>query len=74
MRRALDAVAAEVRRLPLGAPLIGVGWDDTRWGRLPARDDLDRVVPDRPALLLRKDGHLLVGGRIVHSQGGRLRP
>ncbi len=59
LERALDAVAAEVRRLPPGAPLIGVGWDDTRWGRLPARDDLDRVVPDRPALLLRKDGHLL---------------
>ncbi len=59
LERALEAAAAEARRLPPGAPLIGVGWDDTRWGRLPTRDDLDRVVPDRPALLLRKDGHLL---------------
>ncbi len=59
LERALEAAAAEAGRLPPGAPLIGVGWDDTRWGRLPTRDDLDRVVPDRPALLLRKDGHLL---------------
>lgn len=59
LERALEAAAAEARRLPPGAPLIGVGWNDTPWGRLPTRDDLDRVAPDRPALLLRKDGHLL---------------
>jgi hypothetical protein len=59
VERVLDAVAAEAARLPAGAPLVGVGWDDSAWGRLPTRDDLDRVAPDRPVLLLRKDAHLL---------------
>lgn len=57
---ALDQIAAAAQRLPPGAWLRGNGWDHTLWGgRWPTRADLDRVCPDRPALLDRKDGHSL---------------
>lgn len=51
--------AAEVAaRLPEGAWLRGGGWDHTRWGgRWPTAADLDALIPDRPVLLYRKDGH-----------------
>ncbi|CAN5758274.1 amidohydrolase [soil metagenome] len=35
----------------------GHGWDAHRWGALPTRHQLDRVVPDRPALLDSHDLH-----------------
>ncbi len=37
--------------------ILGRGWDHTAWGRWPQAVDLDRVVPDRPVVLTRKDGH-----------------
>ncbi|HWQ15418.1 MAG TPA: amidohydrolase [Roseiflexaceae bacterium] len=55
---ALRRIEAAARGLPPGAWLQGGGWDHTRWGgRWPTAEDLDRVAPDRPALLSRKDGH-----------------
>ena len=35
----------------------GLGWDVHRWGRLPTKEDLDRVCPDRPAYLQSHDIH-----------------
>ncbi|MDZ4718512.1 MAG: amidohydrolase [Roseiflexaceae bacterium] len=38
--------------------LQGGGWDHTLWGgRWPTAADLDKIVPERPAMLTRKDGH-----------------
>ncbi len=55
---ALDTIARAAQRLPADAWLRGSGWDHIAWGgRWPTRADLDRVCPDRPALLQRKDGH-----------------
>ncbi len=55
---ALRRIEQAARRLPEGTWLQGRGWDHTRWGgRWPTAQDLDRVVPDRPVLLSRKDGH-----------------
>lgn len=54
----LDRIAAAHAALPPGAWLQGGGWDHTLWGgRWPTAADLDRVAPDRPVLLSRKDGH-----------------
>jgi predicted amidohydrolase YtcJ len=55
---ALTRVAATAQQLPAGAWLLGGGWDHTLWGgRWPRAADLDALTPDRPALLVRKDGH-----------------
>ncbi|MEN9936135.1 MAG: hypothetical protein RLZZ387_2714 [Chloroflexota bacterium] len=55
---ALRRIAAAAKRLPEGVWLQGRGWDHTRWGgRWPTAADLDTIVPDRPVLLSRKDGH-----------------
>lgn len=37
--------------------ILGRGWDHTDWGRWPVAADLDVVVPHRPVVLTRKDGH-----------------
>lgn len=41
--------------------VVGKGWKREQWQepRWPHRDDLDRIVPDRPAALFSKDEHLL---------------
>lgn len=53
--RRIDGAA---QQLPAEAWLLGGGWDHTHWGgRWPSLADLDRLTPDRPALLIRKDGH-----------------
>jgi predicted amidohydrolase YtcJ len=55
-----DAVAAvtAAAAAPDGT-LLGSGWDETGWpeGRGLTRDDVDRVVGDRPAYLARVDVH-----------------
>lgn len=68
---ALDQIAAAAQRLPPGAWLRGNGWDHTLWGgRWPTRTDLDRVCPERPAMLDRKDGHSLwVNSRALELAG-----
>ncbi|HYE42185.1 MAG TPA: amidohydrolase [Caulobacteraceae bacterium] len=42
--------------------LVGRGWIETHWPekRFPVAADLDRVVPDRPVMLGRADGHAVV--------------
>src|SRR5215831_19755632 len=59
----LEAGLASVRtaadRLPTGAWVQGRGWDRNRWGRLPARTDLDALVGARPVALSSHDGHAL---------------
>ncbi|MGA9839208.1 MAG: amidohydrolase [Thermoplasmata archaeon] len=43
-------------------PVSGRGWDPERFpgGTWPAREDVDRAVPDRPAVLTHVSGHAVV--------------
>ncbi len=51
-------VAEGATALPEGAWVQGGGWDHSRWGgQWPRAQDLDTLLPDRPAMLMRKDGH-----------------
>ncbi|HEX5043261.1 MAG TPA: amidohydrolase [Candidatus Polarisedimenticolaceae bacterium] len=61
-RDAADAAqraAAHAASLPPGTWVRGFGWDHTRWpgAPWPTREALDAALPDRPAFLVRVDGH-----------------
>ncbi len=54
----LEMIAEADKRLPEGEWLIGGSWDHTLSdGVYPTKQMLDKVVPDRPALLRHIDGH-----------------
>ena len=87
-KSAADA-AARMRRaaegLPAGAWVEGRGWDQNLWpgAAFPDARDLDAVLPDRPAIARRVDGHALwvngaalaaarIGAATPDPPGGRL--
>jgi hypothetical protein len=57
-----EAVKAWNAAHPGAEPLAGRGWIETHWPekRFPTKADLDAVVPDRPVVLQRADGHAVV--------------
>jgi predicted amidohydrolase YtcJ len=68
LKKALSETAANQ---PQGT-IIGRGWLETGWpeGRPPNRFDLDEIVPDRPVLLTRADGHALVANTAALEAAG----
>jgi len=68
----LARVAARDASLPSGRWLVGRGWDQNDWPdtAFPTRDRLDALVPDRPVLLVRVDGHAaLANGAALRAAG-----
>jgi predicted amidohydrolase YtcJ len=59
LEEALARVAAAAQKAPAGEWLQGRGWDQNDWPgkQFPKAADLDRVLGDRPAYLVRVDGH-----------------
>ncbi len=57
LEKALEKVAAFAKSVGPGKWVGGGRWNKNLWGRFPNRQDLDRVVPDRPVALQSKDGH-----------------
>ena len=58
----LQAVKERAAAEPDAKLIFGRGWIETHWpeGRFPTRQDIDAVVPDRPVILERSDGHAVV--------------
>jgi predicted amidohydrolase YtcJ len=58
---AASRIAAKAAALPPGVWAEGRGWDQNRWpgAAFPDAKDLDRMLPDRPAVAGRVDGHAL---------------
>jgi predicted amidohydrolase YtcJ len=56
---ALQRTAAYATERGESAWIMGEGWNQELWGlgRFPTAAELDAVVPDRPAWLMRVDGH-----------------
>jgi len=65
-------VRARVEQAGPGPVITGRGWIETHWPekRFPTRDDLDRVAPDNPVLLVRADGHALVANSAALKAAG----
>lgn len=57
-----DALASYAAANPDQAVIVGRGWIETHWpeGRFPSRWDLDDMVPNKPVILYRADGHAAV--------------
>lgn len=66
-------VAAYARENPTGW-VVGRGWNQELWPtrKFPTAADLDRVVPDRPVVLQRVDGHALVANTAALKAAGLL--
>lgn len=55
-----DAIVAYAARNPANRWIVGGGWSmDDFGGRMPTREFLDALVPDRPVALRTRDGHTL---------------
>lgn len=72
----VETVAAASADLPADRSLVGRGWIETHWpeARFPSRQDLDPVTGDRPAILVRADGHALLANTAALEQVGLLAP
>ncbi len=81
----LSRVASYARTAPAGHWITGGNWDHTLWpgGKLPSRQDLDKVTAGHPAFLARIDGHIALAntaaldsagitGKTVPPQGGAI--
>jgi predicted amidohydrolase YtcJ len=75
----VDSLAALKQRLtvraasrPLGAWVVGTGYDDTRLRehRHPSRLDLDLAVPHHPAVVGRACGHISVANTLALTSAG----
>jgi hypothetical protein len=64
------AVAAHATQHPRKSWLVGVGWDQSAWGRYPTRQDLDAAVPDRPVVLYRACWHIVVANSCALRMAG----
>ncbi len=55
------------RSLPQGAPVVGVGYDDSQLAehRHPTRQDLDQVSAVRPVLIMHVSGHLASANSVM---------
>jgi len=67
-----DIVAAAVAAQPPGTAVTALRLDDESLeeGRLPDRDLLDRIAPDRPVLLVRYCGHVTVANSAALALAG----
>jgi predicted amidohydrolase YtcJ len=68
--RALEAVAAAAERARPGEWIQGDGWDRHLFGRLPTREELDRVSPGNPVALASRDLHSLWVNSVALERAG----
>src|ERR1700761_5003381 len=58
-------IAARAATQPAGAWIIGAGYDQTKTGAHPHRDDLDKVAPGHRVWLKHTSGHMCVVNSLV---------
>jgi predicted amidohydrolase YtcJ len=65
-------IADRVRNAAPGEWILGRGWDESKWTvqKLPARQDLDAVTQEHPAIFSRADGHMSVANTAALKAAG----
>lgn len=68
----LAAIGERAARLPAGAWVLARGYDQTKLDvkRHPLRDELDRVAPNNPVMVVRTCGHVSVCNSLALQLGG----
>jgi len=68
----IDRLSTHARSVPSGYPIVAFRFDDESLAerRLPTREDLDRAVPDRPAVVYRYCGHIAVANTKALTDSG----
>lgn len=72
LAEAVEAIRDRANRMPLGAWVVGFGWDLNKWDdpRYPDRELLDEAVPDHPVAMWSVDLHTLwVNARALEIAG-----
>lgn len=68
---ALELVRERAQKCRPGEWITGFGWDHHLWQRgFPRKEDLDRVAPENPVALTRKDGHLMWVNSLALERAG----
>ena len=72
--RTMDELVAQLARkvslTPNGWPIQGIGYQDTKLGRHPTRQDLDRVSRTHPVIIRHSSGHISVVNSYVMERAG----
>ncbi len=65
-------IAARMKTASPGEWIVGRGWDHTLWPgqKLPARQDIDSVTGDHPAMFIRVDGHIAIANTAALKAAG----
>jgi predicted amidohydrolase YtcJ len=67
----IDRLREKSGKIP-GDWLVGRGWDNNKWQdkNFPDRTNLDKVFPDRPVVLIRVDGHVVLANNEAMKRAG----
>jgi len=60
MEDLIAAIRRKAKRTPKGMLITGTGYQETKLGRHPTRQDLDQATTDHPVLITHSSGHLSV--------------
>lgn len=67
-----DAIATFSKTIPAGQWILGGNWDHENWtpAKLPTRQLIDPVTPDRPVFVSRLDGHMALANSVALKLAG----
>lgn len=66
----LEAVKDKVSKMNTGDWILGYRMDDVKMGRYPTREELDKVAPENPLYIQRRDGHNGVANSLALKEAG----
>ncbi len=66
----LEAVKEKVSKVKPGDWILGYRMDDVKMGRYPTIEELDKVAPENPLYIQRRDGHNGVANSLALKEAG----